>query len=261
MVKYLSIFVAGCVSGFILSSLYSADTRQESRQTDTVSEAGSESETQDRAGNAVSTGPAGDNKNTDVSADESDTAVQHAGMLRQMQEEIARLQAQNSALTQSRKYPALPQNEQNEQTGDPQDISLMSDKEASEHLSQQLQQHIPPSHLRLTSDMAPVTQMQIIKMHQQEEDYGWGYDIQTKIQDLFITQFDPAQQQLQAVTCRQGQCELLISLYNDAPGKDIFDVLRSQPWWQFGSTNSRSANGQEEGELVMYLFASNWQEQ
>ncbi|XOV78722.1 MAG: hypothetical protein ACFHVJ_17580 [Aestuariibacter sp.] len=255
MVKQLAIFLTGCLCGFILSTLYAPDSSPEPTPQPFAQ---SEYNTDSNADKSNSTKKATSDVATTEKAASTDEEQQHAQLLNSMQSEIAKLQARNEALRTS-----LSQEQQSSSEHDTaaQDIPVMSEKEAQQHLSNQLQQYIPQPYLKLTHDMAPVAQMQILKLHQADQDYDWGYEMEIKVRDLFVTQFNQAQFQLASVTCKWSQCEILVRLLQDVPSHDIFQTLSAQPWWRFGSTNSRTANGEQTGELLMYLFASGWRQE
>lgn len=95
----------------------------------------------------------------------------------------------------------------------------------------------------------------IFDFHQQKEDLDWGYDMQTKISDFIVTHYNANGVQLIGVTCKQINCEVLISEIEKNSWSLISEGLRKQAWWTFSSTTSTSRSGEDDSQLI-YLFMS-----
>lgn len=252
MLKNSLFFVIGLILGLLSSNTFYEHLETISSNDDNGSETMNQSAPPK---NAISSQSAAfDDGTIDISQQQAIDA--HKELLANMQSEIAKLQQKNRSLEQ-----ALEDSEQaTEVAYDTQEETpaIMTQEEAQEHLSQQLQQHVPMPFLKLIHDLDPVAQMEVIRMHEAEDDLDWGYDLETTIQDFFLTHYDQSKVLLTAVTCKKMRCEILLTLPSNTYFQDIFASLREQPWWHFSNTNSRTANGDNDDELVMYLFASEW---
>jgi len=97
---------------------------------------------------------------------------------------------------------------------------------------------------------------ELYEFHQQDEDLNWGYQMNTQLSDFIQTHYNSNLVALKGVTCKVDTCELLIAELESGSWRTIMTDMRAQPWWQFSSTQSSSRSGEDEFNLF-YLYLSN----
>lgn len=115
---------------------------------------------------------------------------------------------------------------------------------------------VPAPYDRLLGDNLDDIRDQITTFHEQEKDYAWGYEMELNIRDYFQLLDPELGITLFRVSCKQNACELLFNHRADNNMHEFMDGLRSQEWWQFTSSHSSSSNGENENEIIVYMFAS-----
>lgn len=259
--KNMGIFMAGLVLGFAFSNFINwpvdetADASQQNSAEASMAQSVHTASNQKSKTNTSQPSAKEFVANKSAANEVADAIENHAQTIAKMRSEIATLQQQNQSLQESLRTSSGDQ----QGIAEDDELPVLSEKEAREIISKQLQEYIPRPFSKISYDFDTVTQMDIIDLHESEPDYDWGYEMETTIKDFFVTQVSTEKYLLESVICKQGECEILVTIYQTVPSHDLFEILRQQSWWQFSSTNSRSSNGRNDNELAMFLFASGWQ--
>ncbi|MDT0584162.1 hypothetical protein [Brumicola blandensis] len=87
------------------------------------------------------------------------------------------------------------------------------------------------------------------KLHEAEDDLGWGIEMQTRISDFIVTHEYGSYLQLESVICREGTCEVRAFPDNLLQWREgILSDMAMQSWWDFNSSSSISGNFKDEAE-------------
>lgn len=92
----------------------------------------------------------------------------------------------------------------------------------------------------------------IYDFHHQEDDLGWGYDMEMKISDFIQMHSNADKVLLSGVSCKENICELLIKNKQENGWSSIQKQMTQQPWYKFGSSNSMSRS--DKNHLVSFYI-------
>ena len=95
----------------------------------------------------------------------------------------------------------------------------------------------------------------IFNFHQQEDDYNWGFEMQTNISDFFQIHYESTNIEIISVTCKQPHCEILAIEKQEGAWKQMMKDIYQQPWLKFSSA-THSTRSNIDNQLIVYAFFS-----
>ena len=93
----------------------------------------------------------------------------------------------------------------------------------------------------------------VFNFHQQEDDLNWGYKMSILISDFIQLHYNSNLIAVEGLTCKVDSCELLVIELEDNGWDTIMRDMRTQPWWNFTSTQSSSSGGKKQNLFYLYL--------
>jgi hypothetical protein len=136
-------------------------------------------------------------------------------------------------------------------------ISLLKNQlnefDGSEATDEEMQALAPEPFKFFLSSFRGKTRNDIYDFHQKEDDVDWGYNMKNNISDFVLTHYNGMNVDLISVTCKQPQCEILVTENQQAAWDNILKDLSVQTWWKFSSF-STSTKSNEDNELSIYAF-------
>jgi hypothetical protein len=118
----------------------------------------------------------------------------------------------------------------------------LSEFDGSEASDEEMEALAPEPFNLFLSAFRGKTRNDIYDFHQKEDDVDWGYNMKNNISDFILTHYNGMNVHLISVTCKQPQCEILVTENQQAAWDNIIKDLSVQTWWTFSSTSSSSNN-------------------